>query len=160
LSHDENFYATLAQVLPLLLLALIWDSGYLTRLRSQQRLPKKVDSAGVRFWTKPRVRVYILAVTGVVIVSTGVTVFVLAGLIPDSRPLRIALSAGLALILITLMTRITIDVILATKDLPKSPASSMQSSDAVSMSRPHPADTSAWRSDHGAGEEKGEPDIS
>jgi hypothetical protein len=51
----DNFYSTLAQVLPLLLLAFIWESGFLARLRQQRRPPKKVDSAGVWFWTKPRV---------------------------------------------------------------------------------------------------------
>jgi hypothetical protein len=68
----------------------------------------------VWFWTKPRVRVYTLAVTGEVIVSIAVTMLVLAGLIPDTRGLRIALSGGLVLLLITLLTRIAVDVIRAT----------------------------------------------
>jgi hypothetical protein len=109
-----SFYATLAQVLPLLLLAFIWDSGFLVRLRRQRRLPKRDDPAGVRFWTKPRVRVYTLLVTTVVIASTAVTILVLAGLIPDSHVLRVALSSGLVLILLTLLTRITVDVLWAT----------------------------------------------
>lgn len=109
-----NFYTSLAQVLPLLLLAFIWDSGFLVRLRRQRRLPRKDDPAGVRFWTKPRVRVYTLLVTTVVIASTAVTVLVLAGLIPDSDALRAALSAGLLLVLLTLFTRITVDVLWAT----------------------------------------------
>ena len=36
-SLTSNFYPTLAQVLPVLLLALIWDSAYLMRLRRQRR---------------------------------------------------------------------------------------------------------------------------
>lgn len=115
---DENFYATLAQVLPLLLLAFIWDSGFLARLRRQRRLPRQVDPAGVRFWTKPRVRVYTLAVAGVEVVSTAVTMFVLGGLIPDSYPLRVALSGGLVLVLLTLLTRIVLDVLWATTVVP------------------------------------------
>jgi hypothetical protein len=111
---DENFYATLAQVLPLLLLAFIWDSGFLVRLRRQRRLPRQVDPAGVRLWTKPRVRIYTLAVASVVILSTAITMFVLGGLIPDSYPLRVALSAGLVLVLLTLLTRIVLDVLWAT----------------------------------------------
>jgi hypothetical protein len=137
-----NFYATLAQVLPLLLLAFIWDSGFLVRLRRQRRLPRRVDSAGVWFWTKPRVRVYTLVVTGVVIISIAVTVLVLAGLIPDSSALRIALSAGLVLVLVTLLTRIAIDVIWATTVVPGSTASSEQSPGAAGIGSSHTADAS------------------
>jgi hypothetical protein len=115
----SNFYATLAQVLPLLLLALMWDSAFLVRLRRQRRLPRRVDPAGVWFWTKPRVRVYTLVVTGEVIASTAITMLVLAGLIPDSRALRVALCAGLVLLLITLLTRISVDIVRATADTPE-----------------------------------------
>lgn len=131
----NDFYATLAQVLPLLLLAFIWDSGYLVRLRRQRRLPRRVHSAGVWFWTKPRVRVYMLVVTGVVVGSTGVTVLVLAGLIPDSRALRIVLSGGLVLVLATLLTRISVYVIRATAVLPESAESSTEAPDAVGDSK-------------------------
>jgi hypothetical protein len=48
-----NFYPTLAQVLPVLLLALIWDSAYLIRLRRQRRPLRRDDPAGVWFWTNP-----------------------------------------------------------------------------------------------------------
>jgi len=113
-----NFYPTLAQVFPLLLLAFIWDSGFLARLRRQRRLPRKVDPAGVRFWSKPRVRVYTLLVVSVSVISTGVAVFVLAGVIPDSYALRLTLSCGLVLVLLTLLTRIAIDVLWATQAAP------------------------------------------
>jgi hypothetical protein len=109
-----DFYATLAQVLPLLLLAFIWDSGFLERLRRQQRKPKKTDVAGVWFWTKPRVRAYTLLVSTIVSTSIALTVFVLGGVIPDSHGLRIALCVGLVLVLLTLLTRITVDVLGAT----------------------------------------------
>jgi len=128
-----DFYATLAQVLPLLLLAFIWDSGFLARLRGQRRLPRRVHPGGVWFWTKPRVRVYTLVVTGVVIVSTAVTVLVIAGLIPDSHALRIALSAGLGLVLITLLTRITLDVLWATAIVPESTDYPEQSPDVAGL---------------------------
>ena len=130
---SDNFYSTLAQVLPLLLLAFIWDSGFLARLRGQRRLPRRVHPEGVWFWTKPRVRVYTLVVTGVVIVSTAVTVLVLAGLIPDSHALRIALSAGLVLVLITLLTRITLDVLWATTIVPESADYPEQSPDVAGL---------------------------
>jgi hypothetical protein len=60
------------------------------------------------------VRVYILVVTTEVVLSLAVTMLVLAGLVPDSRGLRIALLAGLLLLLITLLTRISVDIIQAT----------------------------------------------
>ncbi len=115
---ESNFYPTLAQVLPVLLLALIWDSAYLVRLRHQQRLPRHSDPAGVWFWTKPRVRAYTLLVTGETITSIAITMLVLAGLIPDTFVLRLAMTAGLLLLLATLAVRITVDIIRATADSP------------------------------------------
>jgi len=109
-----DFYTTMAEVLPLLLLALIWDSSYLDRLRGQRRLSRRVDPAGVRFWTKPRVRVYTLMIAGIVIVSTGISILVLGRFIPDSLALRVTLSCGLVVVLSTLLTRIYFDVIVAT----------------------------------------------
>ena len=110
----DNFYATLAQVLPLLLLAFIWDSGYLRRLSREDRHVSKGGGTGVWFWTKPRVRVYTLFVAGVVTGSMAVAIFVLGGIIPDSYALRLTLSAALVLIIATLLTRITVDVLRAT----------------------------------------------
>jgi hypothetical protein len=130
----SNFYPTLAQVLPVLLLALIWDSAYLTRLRRERRPLRRDDPAGVWFWTKPRVRVYILVVTGAAIMSIAIIMLVLTGLIPDSLGLRIALSTGLILLLATLAVRIGADVIRATSATPP-PAENDQA--AV---RPDPAD--------------------
>jgi hypothetical protein len=90
----SEIYATLAHVLPILLLALMWDSEYLVLPRRQQRLPRRIDPAGVRFWIKQQVRIYALFVTGETVVSTAVAILVLARVIPDSRALRIALSAS------------------------------------------------------------------
>ena len=104
----------MAQVLPLLLLALIWDSAYLDRLRGQSRRKRSEDPAGVRFWTKPRVRAYTLFVAAVVVAGTAVTVFELGGMIPDSIGLRIALTFALVVVLGTLMARIYFDVMAAT----------------------------------------------
>lgn len=122
----SSFYSSLAQILPLLLLAFIWESGFLARLRTQRRLPRKASVRGVLFWTKPRVRAYTLAVAAIVIASTAVTMFVLAGIIPDSSALRIALSAGLMLVLLTLLTRIAVDVLWATASVPAPDQSSEQ----------------------------------
>lgn len=112
----RDFYGALAQVLPVLLLALMWDSAYLERLRQQRRTPRALGPGGVRFWTKPRVRAYTLLVAGVVIACIGAAVLVLAGVLADSRALRIALSASTVLVLLTLLVRISVDVIDATTD--------------------------------------------
>jgi hypothetical protein len=110
-----DFYTTIAQVLPLLLLALIWDSSFLDRLRGQRRLPRRDDpDEGVWFWTKARVRVYTLFVAIVVLASTAVTLCVLGGFIPDSFPLRVVLMCCVGLVLATLLTRIWYEVITAT----------------------------------------------
>jgi hypothetical protein len=117
--HD-NFYATLAQVFPVLLLALMWDSAYLVRLRHQRRPHRRTAPGGVWFWTKPRVRAYTLFVAASLITCMAVATLVLAGLLPDSPPLRIALTAGLILALATLLTRISVDIIRATAERPAS----------------------------------------
>lgn len=106
----RDFYDTLAQVLPVLMLALIWDSAYLDRLRGQRRASRRIDPQGVRLWTKPRVRVFIVTVAAVVMISLTLTIFVLADLIPDSTTLRIILTCGLIFVLSVLMTRIYYDV--------------------------------------------------
>jgi hypothetical protein len=110
----SDFYTTIAQVFPLLLLALVWDSAYLARLRKQPRPLRATGTAGVLFWTKPRVRVYTLFVAGIVIASTGVTLLVLGGMIPDSFPLRVVLVCALVIELGTVLTRIFVDVITST----------------------------------------------
>jgi hypothetical protein len=109
-----DFYTTMAQVLPLLLLALLWDSSFLARLRGQRRLSRRVDPAGVLFWTKPRVRAYTLTIAAIVIGLTGISILVLANFIPDSFTLRVIMSCGLVLVLGTLLTRVYYDVIVAT----------------------------------------------
>jgi hypothetical protein len=110
----QDFYSTIAQVMPVLLLALMWDSGFLRQLATQDRPSRKIDPNGVRWWTKPRVRVYVLTVATLMITTIGVAIAVLAGLLPDSRPLRAALTGALVLALATLLTRVSVDVLAAT----------------------------------------------
>ncbi|MEO3744463.1 hypothetical protein [Plantactinospora sp. B5E13] len=118
----RDFYTTLAQVLPVLLLALIWDSRYLDQVRRQQRPSRRVDPAGGYFWTKPRVRAYSLTIASVIVVELAVVVFVLAGALPDSTVLRTVLVAGLVLSLGTLLFRVAVDVVDATRPEPPPPA--------------------------------------
>jgi hypothetical protein len=110
----SDFYTTMAQVFPLLLLALIWDSSFLDRLRRQQRRLRRVDPEGVWFWTKPRVRAFTLFVATLAVGLTGISLLELAGFIPNSLALRVVISCGLVLVLGALLTRIWIDVIAAT----------------------------------------------
>jgi hypothetical protein len=130
-----DFYTTLAQVMPLLLLALIWDSSYLERLGGQRRLSRRTDPDGVRFWTKPRVRAYILTITGITVASTGIAVLVLARLIPDSYSLRVVLSGGLVVVLGTVLYRIYYDVLAATSAAKES---AVFEAPATNGDRPHP----------------------
>jgi hypothetical protein len=116
----RDFYATMAQVFPVLLLAFVWESRFLERISHEARRTRRHDPSGVLFWTKPRVRVYLLAVTGTVVVGIVVSVAVLGGVFPDGPATRIFLIAGLVLMLATLMTRIAVDVIAATRTTPRS----------------------------------------
>jgi hypothetical protein len=102
----ENFYITAAQVLPILLLALIWQSRYLENLRLQRRLLRRADPGhGVLFWTKPRVRVYAMTVVTVTLACLILCLLLLAGIMPDSIGLRLVVISGLALASASLLYR-------------------------------------------------------
>lgn len=134
----RDFYTTLAQVLPVLLLALIWDSRYLDQVRRQQRPSRRVDPAGGYFWTKPRVRAYSLTVASVIVVELAVVVFVLAGALPDSTVLRTVLVAGLVLSLATLLFRVVVDVVDATRPEPPGPAAVASAAPPSTTATPDP----------------------
>lgn len=113
----RDFYATVAQVLPVLLLAFVFESRHLQRIRSERRRLRREDPAnGVRFWTKGRVRVYTLTVATVALGDTGLCALVLAGSVPDSVPLRAVVVVGLTLALATLLFRISVDILDATRE--------------------------------------------
>jgi len=112
---NRDFYSTMAQVLPVLLLALVLDSNYLSLLRKQTRVSRRIDADGVWFWTKPRVRIYSIFVATILIAAIAGSLLVLAGLLGDSYWLRIALLAALGMSLTTLLVRITFAVIAATR---------------------------------------------
>ncbi|MFD0899793.1 hypothetical protein [Actinomadura sediminis] len=118
MDHGE-FYTTLAQVFPVLLLALLWDSRYLERLREQERRSRDADPVdGVRFWTKGRVRAYTILLALLNITGLGVTVLALSGLYGDSAPLRTALAIILITSLLTLFVRVWGQVVWATREPP------------------------------------------
>jgi hypothetical protein len=112
----RDFYGTVAQVLPVLLLAWVFDSGYLDRLRGQRRSLRRDDpAAGVLFWTKPRVRAYAVFVAVVVLVDTGLCLLVLADGLADSIPLRALVGGGAVIALGSLLFRIGVRVVEATR---------------------------------------------
>jgi hypothetical protein len=113
--HDD-FYTTLSQVLGVLVLSLMWDSQYLQRLRGQ-------DRSRVLFWTKPRVRIYSLVVAVALIAGIGAAMSVLGGFLDDTTPLRVSLFGVLGLGLATLLTRLSADIITATRTSPPPPGS-------------------------------------
>ena len=129
--HD-NFYSTTAQVIPVLLLALLWESPYLERLRRENR-PSRAAGRGF-FWTKARVRVFLLVVAGIVMLTLLLNLLILAGWLPDSGILRGLVMFGLVAALGTLSFRICVDVMDAT-----AVTHSTSSSDAVTPS-PETAD--------------------
>jgi hypothetical protein len=118
---DENFYATMAQVMPVVLLALVWDSRYLDRLRAEPRTPRRQDPVhGVRFWTRSRVRVFSITVFGLLTAGIAAAMLVLGGVLHPWLALRLLLLGILGLGLGTLAVRIIVDVIAATA--PSAPA--------------------------------------
>jgi len=123
---SNEFYATSAQILPLLLLALMWDSGFLLRLRGQRRLLRGNGSDGVLFWTKPRVRGYVLFLVTVTVSATMVAILILAGFVPDNAIFRAGVSAAIGLALTTLLTRTAVDVVAATGPAPASAPTTVQ----------------------------------
>ena len=120
---SDDFYVTVATILPVLLLALIWDSRSLENVRKQERKLRKVDAVnGVLFWTKRRFRLYTLFVATVIVIALGLCIFELGGAISNRLPLRVFLMAAVVLTLATLITRIWVDVIAATVEPAAAPA--------------------------------------
>jgi len=105
----------MAQVFPMLMLALVWESRFLQRLQSSPRRHRSIDPvSGVAFWTKPRVRVWTITVVGVCVAEIAMISLVLAGMLPDSGAMRGAVLAGLAVVLGTIITRAVVDIVDAT----------------------------------------------
>ena len=113
---SRDLYETVAQVLPVLLLALVFESRHLERLRREPRRLRRDDPAGVRFWSKSRSRVYLLSVAVIVLGDMGLCVLMLAGGVTDSVPLRAVVVTGVMLALVTLLFRISVDVLDATRE--------------------------------------------
>ena len=114
---SDDFYMTVATILPVLLLALIWDSGSLENIRRQERKLRRADPVnGVRFWTKRRFRLYSLFVATAIVIADGLCILELGGAVPNRLPLRVSLVVAVVLTLSTLVTRIWVDVLAATTE--------------------------------------------
>ena len=112
----RDLYSGLVQVFPVLLLALVWESGFVAKLATEDhRRRSAARPQGVRFWTKSRVRVFSLTVTSTVVTEIALCALVLADAISASAVTRTLVLAGLLLALGTLLTRIGVDVWEATR---------------------------------------------
>lgn len=112
----RDFYATVAQVLPVLLLAVIFDSGYFDQLKDQKRLPRRLDPLhGVWFWTKGWIRAYTLTMVTVAVLDLMLCVLILADAMRDRPVWRWTTTAGLILIAMSLLFRIWVSVWSATQ---------------------------------------------
>jgi hypothetical protein len=93
------------------MLAVVWESAFLDRLRTQ-------DRSAMRFWTRRRVRIWTISIVAITVGEIGLITLVLADVVPDSRFARGVVLAGLACVLGTIMTRATVDIIEATAGKP------------------------------------------
>lgn len=113
----RDFYSTMAQVFPVLMLALVWESSFLEQLRRHARPPRSLDHpSGVKFWTKPRVRIWIIGIVVAATAELSLSVLVLAGALPDTVALRAVVLAGLGVVLASLLTRAIVDTLDATRE--------------------------------------------
>lgn len=95
-----DFYANAAQVLAIVILALVWDSGYFNRLRT-----RPFKKTGFWSWNRRKVRAYSVTVAAVVITDVALCLLVLGGLFTNSTALRVIVGAGVVLALATLLFR-------------------------------------------------------
>jgi hypothetical protein len=116
-----DFYVTCAQVIPLLLLALVFDSEYLTRLkdRNEEKVglrAKTTTKDQVRVWTKARIRNWSFFVCSAAIVGEVVMLLVLADvLLCPSAPAKAAGLVGVGGLVISLAVRVHGNIVHATK---------------------------------------------
>ncbi|TQC47404.1 hypothetical protein EEB14_20855 [Rhodococcus sp. WS4] len=103
-----DFYSTAAQIIVVLLLALVWESKYFEEFETLT----PVEHAARHFWTKCRVRVYSLSIITFVITALGVAITVLAGFLDDDALVwRIWVFAAIVVALLALLSRMWIDIL-------------------------------------------------
>jgi hypothetical protein len=101
-----EFYSTTAQVIPVLLLALGWDSGYLKRVQNQVKDRRR--------WPDPRIRAWGTAMALTSLIGEAAMVLVLADVMTGGPvPKSLGLIA-LAALSITVTVRLITDILAAT----------------------------------------------
>jgi hypothetical protein len=103
-----EFYSTTAQVIPVLLLALGWDSGYLTKL-------ERDEPRSARFWTKSRIRAWGTVMALVSLTGEAAMVLVLAGVRPADVVWKALGLAAVAALSVTVTVRLITDIRTATE---------------------------------------------
>jgi hypothetical protein len=100
---ELDYYATSAQVFPVRLLAIAWESRYLEKLKTR-------NTDGQKIWKKPVIRVYGITLCCWNVISLALCVGVLAGWPHDAVWLRVIVMIGLVTSAATLLTRIGIEI--------------------------------------------------
>lgn len=107
-----DFYGTAAQVIPVLLLALTWESDYLRRLEGE-------DRSNYPVFKKPVVRWWGLFMIAAALVGEGTMVLVLADVVEGGDIAKGLGLLGVAALVGSMGVRLSCDIWRATK-LPKS----------------------------------------
>ena len=101
-----DFYDTTAQVIPILLLAIVWEGGYLERLNTRP---------DPRFWTKTKVRWWVTSMSLAAVVGEATMMLVLAGSFSAGVGPKVIGGIALAGLLATILVRLIADIRGATK---------------------------------------------
>lgn len=104
-----DFYGTTAQVIPVLLLALVWESGYLDRLKTE-------DRSNYPVFKKPVVRWWGLFMIAAALVGEATMVLVLAGVFGGGDVAKAFGIAGVAALIGSMAVRLCVDVWKATSE--------------------------------------------
>jgi hypothetical protein len=104
-----DYYATTAQVIPVLLLALVWESGYLPRLKTENR-------ANAPVWTKRNVRLWGLFMSAAAVFGEIAMFAVLADIAHPADFWKGAGLVGVAALLGSLCVRLCVDILNATAE--------------------------------------------
>jgi hypothetical protein len=97
-----DLYSTAAQVIPVLLLALAWDSKYLDRLRDEPR-----ESV---FWRKPRVAIWSYFGTGAALLAEAVCLLVVSSVLDPGVVAKGLTLVGIGALIGSIWTRIYVDI--------------------------------------------------
>jgi hypothetical protein len=104
-----DFYGITAQVIPVLLLALMFDSKYLERVHKRER------PGEIKFWQESRVRAWGLFMVSAALVGESVVVLVLVDWFPEGLVAKVLGVLGLAALIGSMFVRLFTVIIDATR---------------------------------------------